>query len=178
VVHRLIEGIKPEPEQPILLPDVKELPRPSRRPAHGVRVKGVDNLLVRLSRCCNPVPGDEIAGFVTRGRGVSVHRKDCPNLKSVEKERMIPVEWEGTQDQSYHVDIEVSGLDRRGLLHEVLQAVSETKTNLSAVSGKADRRGMASIHMTISIRNLNDLQSVVDRIKRVRDIYSVRRIMQ
>ena len=96
VVHRLIEGIKPEPEQPILLPDVKELPRPSRRPAHGVRVKGVDNLLVRLSRCCNPVPGDEIAGFVTRGRGVSVHRKDCPNLKSVEKERMIPVEWEGT----------------------------------------------------------------------------------
>ncbi len=178
VVHRLIEGLKPEPEQPILLPEVKELPRPSRRPAHGVRVKGVDNLLVRLSRCCNPVPGDEIAGFVTRGRGVSVHRKDCPNLKSVEKERMIPVEWEGTPDQSYHVDIEVSGLDRRGLLHEVLQAVSETKTNLSAVSGKADRRGMASIHMTISIRNLNHLQYVVERIKRVRDIYSVRRIMQ
>lgn len=178
VVHRLIEGLKPEPEEPILLPEVKELPRPSRRPAHGVRVKGVDNLLVRLSRCCNPVPGDEIAGFVTRGRGVSVHRKDCPNLKSVEKERMIPVEWEGTPDQSYHVDIEVSGLDRRGLLHEVLQAVSETKTNLSAVSGKADRRGMASIHMTISIRNLNHLQYVVERIKRVRDIYSVRRIMQ
>lgn len=178
VVHRLVEGIRPEPEQPILLPDVKKMPRPSRRPAHGVRVKGVDNMLVRLSRCCNPVPGDEIAGFVTRGRGVSVHRKDCPNLRSVEKERMIPVEWEGTQDLSYHVDIEVSGLDRRGLLNEVLQAVSETKTNLSAVSGKADRRGMASIHMTILIRNLNDLQSVVDRIKRVRDIYSVRRIIQ
>jgi guanosine-3',5'-bis(diphosphate) 3'-pyrophosphohydrolase len=179
VVHRLIEGLRPEAEQPVLLPEVKELPRrSSRRQAHGVRVKGLDNLLVRLSRCCNPVPGDEIAGFVTRGRGVSVHRKDCPNLKSVEKERMIPVEWEGTPDQSYHVDIEVSGLDRRGLLHEVLQAVSETKTNLSAVSGKADRRGMASIHMTISIRNLNHLQHVVERIKRVRDIYSVRRIMQ
>lgn len=70
---------------------------PTRRKQldHGVRVKGVDNLLVRLSRCCHPVPGDEIKGFVTQGRGVSVHRADCPNLVGVEEARMIPVEWEG-----------------------------------------------------------------------------------
>jgi GTP pyrophosphokinase len=179
VVNKLTEGLKQEEDAaPVVLPEVKNMPTQRRKVAQGVRVKGVDNLLVRLSRCCNPVPGDEIIGFVTRGRGVSVHRKDCPNIQSVEPERMIGVEWEGEGEQSYHVDIEISGLDRRGLLHEVLQAVSETKTHLTAVSGKADRHGMATIHMTLLIRNIHHLQSVVERVKRIRDIYSVRRIMQ
>jgi GTP diphosphokinase / guanosine-3',5'-bis(diphosphate) 3'-diphosphatase len=178
VVNRLTDGLRAEEEQPLVLPDVKAIPQRRKRVGYGVRVKGVDNLLVRLSRCCNPVPGDEIKGFVTQGRGVSVHRADCPNLQSVEEERMVPVEWEGIGDQLYNVDIEISGLDRNGLLNEVLQAVSETRVNLVAVSGKADRRGMAKINMTISIRNLNHLQSVVEKIKTVRDIYSVRRIMQ
>jgi GTP diphosphokinase / guanosine-3',5'-bis(diphosphate) 3'-diphosphatase len=179
VVNKLTEGLKQEEDAaPVVLPEVKNMPTQRRKMAQGVRVKGVDNLLVRLSRCCNPVPGDEIIGFVTRGRGVSVHRKDCPNIQSVEPERMIGVEWEGEGEQSYHVDIEISGLDRRGLLHEVLQAVSETKTHLTAVSGKADRHGMAKIHMTLLIRNIHHLQSVVERVKRIRDIYSVRRIMQ
>ncbi|GGE13052.1 GTP pyrophosphokinase [Marinithermofilum abyssi] len=178
VVNRLTDGLRAEEEQPLVLPDVKAIPQRRKRVGHGVRVKGVDNLLVRLSRCCNPVPGDEIKGFVTQGRGVSVHRADCPNLKSVEEERMVPVEWEGIGDQLYNVDIEISGLDRNGLLNEVLQAVSETRVNLVAVSGKADRRGMAKINMTISIRNLSHLQSVVEKVKTVRDIYSVRRIMQ
>ncbi|GGA38129.1 GTP pyrophosphokinase [Kroppenstedtia guangzhouensis] len=178
VVNKLTEGMRPEEEMPPVLPDVKAMPTRRKQLDRGVRVKGVDNLLVRLSRCCHPVPGDEIKGFVTQGRGVSVHRADCPNLEGVEEARMIPVEWEGGQDQSYQVDIEVSGLDRNGLLNEVLQAVAEMRVTLSAVSGKADRGGMARISMSISIRNINHLQSVVDKIKRVPDIYSVRRIMQ
>ncbi|MFC4076874.1 RelA/SpoT family protein [Salinithrix halophila] len=177
VVNRLTEGLRPEEEKPLVLPDVKSMPAP-RRTGYGVQVKGVDNLLVRLSRCCNPVPGDEIKGFVTQGRGVSVHRSDCPNLNGVVKERMVPVEWEGVPDQSYNVDIEISGLDRSGLLNEVLQVVAATKVEISAVSGRADRRGLARIDMSISIRNISHLQSVVDKIKSVRDIYSVRRIMQ
>uniref|UniRef100_UPI003D21CC79 RelA/SpoT family protein n=1 Tax=Kroppenstedtia sanguinis TaxID=1380684 RepID=UPI003D21CC79 len=178
VVNRLTEGMRLEEEPPLVLPDVKAMPTRRKQLDHGVRVKGVDNLLVRLSRCCHPVPGDEIKGFVTQGRGVSVHRADCPNLEGVEENRMIPVEWEGGPDQSYQVDLEVSGLDRNGLLNEILQAVAETKVALSAVSGKADRRGLAKVSISISIRNINHLQSVVDKIKRVPDIYSVRRIMQ
>lgn len=178
VVNRLTEGLRSEEEKPLVLPDVKSMPKRRRNLDYGVQVKGVDNLLVRLSRCCNPVPGDEIKGFVTQGRGVSVHRGDCPNLKDVEKERMIPVEWEGVSDHFYNVDIEISGLDRNGLLNEVLQAVAETRVQLTAVSGRSERGGMAKIHMSLSIRNISHLQSVVDRIKRVRDIYSVRRIMQ
>ncbi len=146
----------------------------------GVRVVGVDNLLIRFSKCCNPVPGDEIIGFVTRGRGVSVHRKDCPNVMALidEGNRMLEVEWEDTGTTSYHVDIEVTGLDRRGLINEVMNAVVETKTDISAVSGRADRRKIASIHLTIAIRNVDHLRSVVERIKRVNDIYSVRRVIQ
>ncbi|WP_409251479.1 RelA/SpoT family protein [Bacillus sp. SCS-153A] len=146
----------------------------------GVQVKGIDNLLIRLSRCCNPVPGDEIIGFITKGRGVSVHRSDCTNVSAENAEqRLIPVEWESdfTNRKEYNVDIEISGYDRRGLLNEVLQAVNETKTNISAVSGKSDRNKMATINMSISIQNISHLHRVVERIKQISDIYAVRRIM-
>ncbi len=146
----------------------------------GVRVKGIDNVLVRFSRCCNPVPGDDITGFVTRGRGVSVHRTDCPNVQALIEEgsRILEVEWEQSLSQSYNVDIEVTALDRRGLINEVMNAVVETKTDITAVSGKADKRKMATIHLSISIRNVDHLRQVVDRIKRLKDIYAVRRVIQ
>ncbi|GER66224.1 GTP pyrophosphokinase [Weizmannia acidilactici] len=146
----------------------------------GVTVKGIDNLLIRLSKCCNPVPGDEIVGFITKGRGVSVHRADCPNVQNEEaRNRLIPVEWEtdASDRKEYNVDIEITGYDRRGLLNEVLQAVNETKTNISAVSGRSDRNKMATIIMSISIQNISHLHRVVERIKHIPDIYSVRRIM-
>jgi GTP diphosphokinase / guanosine-3',5'-bis(diphosphate) 3'-diphosphatase len=177
VVNRLTDGLKEE-EQPVVLPDVKTMRRRNHKADQGVRVKGVDNLLIRLSRCCNPVPGDDIAGYVTQGRGVTVHRADCPNLNNVPKERRIEVEWDSQTSQHYQVDIEVSGFDRQGLLNEVLQVISDTQTSLSAVSAKGDRRGIASIHIRVGIQNINHLKSVVERVKGVRDIYSVRRIIQ
>lgn len=146
----------------------------------GVRVSGIDNLLIRLSRCCSPVPGDEIVGFITKGRGVSVHRSDCTNINTDDaQQRLIPVEWETALNdrKEYNVDIEITGYDRRGLLNEVLQAVNETKTNISAVTGKSDRNKSASIIMSIAIHNVSHLQRVVERIKQIPDIYAVRRIM-
>ncbi|MET3699987.1 GTP pyrophosphokinase [Bacillus oleivorans] len=160
------------------LPDLKSQPHKKRD--SGVKVKGLDNLLIRLSRCCNPIPGDEIIGYITKGRGVSVHRTDCPNVSTEDaKARIIPVEWEGStfQRKEYNVDIEISGFDRRGLLNEVLQAVNETKTNITAVTGRSDRNKMATINMSISIHNKSHLQKVVDRIKQLPDIYAVRRMM-
>ncbi len=159
--------------------EMKAFPSTKKRES-GVRVAGIDNLLIRLSRCCNPVPGDEIVGFITKGRGVSVHRADCTNIDSNDAQtRLIPVEWESSLNdrKEYNVDIEISGYDRRGLLNEVLQAVNETKTNISAVSGRSDRNKMATIIMSIAIHNVSHLQKVVDRIKQIPDIYSVRRIM-
>lgn len=149
---------------------------------NGIRVKGVDNLLVRFARCCNPVPGDKIIGYITRGRGVSVHRMDCQNISvgadSEEGDRVIEVEWAHSNSANYSVDIEITGGDRRGFLNEVLQAVSETKTNISAVSGRTDKNKMAIIHMTVLISNTDHLNKVVEKIKQIKDIYSVHRIMQ
>jgi GTP pyrophosphokinase len=155
-------------------------PYSSKKRDSGVRVKGIDNLLIRLSKCCNPVPGDEIVGFITKGRGVSVHRDDCPNVHTDEAQaRLIPVEWETQLDarKEYNVEIEILGYDRRGLLNEVLQAVNETKTNISSVAGKSDRNKVATINMAIAISNISHLHKVVERIKQISDIYSVRRIM-
>ncbi|MBO0960753.1 bifunctional (p)ppGpp synthetase/guanosine-3',5'-bis(diphosphate) 3'-pyrophosphohydrolase [Neobacillus sp. MM2021_6] len=162
-----------------VISDLKSFPSNKKRES-GVRVQGIDNLLIRLSRCCNPVPGDEIVGFITKGRGVSVHRSDCTNIDSNDAQsRLIPVEWESSLNdrKEYNVDIEISGYDRRGLLNEVLQAVNETKTNISAVTGKSDRNKMATIIMSIAIHNVSHLRKVVDRIKQIPDIYSVRRLM-
>ncbi|MGG6313594.1 RelA/SpoT family protein [Paenibacillus macerans] len=190
VVTRLTEKLRKEQEEAAghieLTSEVKEVkaaPEERRhRPTNGVVVKGIDNLLVRFARCCNPVPGDEIVGYITRGRGVSVHRSDCPNIPAgndgEEAARVIDVEWETAIEANYSVDIEITGHDRRNFLNEVLQAVSESKTNISAVSGRSDKNKMALVHMTILIRNTDHLQSVVEKIKRVKDVYTVHRIMQ
>ncbi|MCD7032982.1 bifunctional (p)ppGpp synthetase/guanosine-3',5'-bis(diphosphate) 3'-pyrophosphohydrolase [Metabacillus sp. GX 13764] len=186
VANRLTEKLRKirDKEQEKKLEEVvtetKAYPAPSRKRDAGVRVKGIDNLLIRLSKCCNPVPGDDIVGFITKGRGVSVHREDCPNVMAEDAQaRLIPVEWEHQLDgrKEYNVEIEILGYDRRGLLNEVLQAVNETKTNISSVSGKSDRNKVATINMTISIGNVGHLHKVVERIKQLSDIYSVRRIM-
>ncbi|OQP06286.1 bifunctional (p)ppGpp synthetase/guanosine-3',5'-bis(diphosphate) 3'-pyrophosphohydrolase [Geobacillus subterraneus] len=186
IAHRLTEKWRKqrdlEEQQRKLAEAVSEakLPAGKKRDC-GIRVQGIDNLLIRLSRCCNPVPGDEIIGFITRGRGISVHRADCPNVQAGEAaDRLIPVEWEsGTNgEREYNVDIEITGFDRRGLLNEVLQAVNETRTDISAVSGRSDHRHkIATIHMTIAIHNISHLQKVVERIKQIPDIYSVQRLM-
>lgn len=188
ICTRLTERLRKEQEEANLLEltsEKKEIKVPTEkrsRPTNGVRVKGIDNLLVRFARCCNPVPGDDIVGYVTRGRGVSVHRADCPNLPTTddgeEAARVIEVEWETEIEANYSVDIEITGHDRNGLLNEVLQAVSESKTNISAVTGRSDKNKMALIHMTILIRNTDHLHSVVERIKRVTDVYTVHRIIQ
>ncbi|SFK68949.1 GTP pyrophosphokinase [Paenibacillus sp. 1_12] len=191
IVTRLTDKLRKEAEeaqQQALqltneIKEVKTAPAEKKsRPTHGVRVKGVDNLLVRFARCCNPVPGDVIVGYITRGRGVSVHREDCTNIPAIdgseEGNRLIEVEWVDSVEASYNVEIEIAGHDRMGLLNEVLQAVSESKTIISAVSGRTDKNKMAVIHMSILIRNIEHLHSVVEKIKRIRDIYSVHRIMQ
>jgi len=188
ITTRLTEKLRKEAEADNLLQltselkEVKSAPEKEKksRPTHGVQVKGVDNLLVRFARCCNPVPGDEIVGYITRGRGVSVHRADCTNLPSTtdDENRLIEVEWAEDAEANYNVEIEITGHDRRDLLREVLQAVSETKTAISAVSGRSDKNKLALIHITILIHNIDHLESVVDKIKRIRDVYSVQRIMQ
>ncbi|WP_217586817.1 RelA/SpoT family protein [Lentibacillus saliphilus] len=171
------QGIEKTIEDAITTPANK----PNQKGDSGVRVEGVDNMLIRLSKCCNPVPGDQIVGYITKGRGVSVHRADCPNVKTSEaKERKLDVYWSNDQrdKKQYHVDLEISGYDRHGLLNEVLQAVNETKTLITHVTGRADRKKMAIINITILIHNTDHLRKIVERIKRINDVYTVTRTLQ
>jgi len=183
VVNRLAEKMRKIRDHEVALEKInQEMKSPTIRKStdSGVVVKGIENLLIRLSRCCSPVPGDDIVGFITKGRGVSVHREDCPNVQDERtNERIIDVEWEQHQTigkKEYQVDIEISAFDRPGLLNEVMQVVNETKTNISAVSGKADRDKIATINMTILITNIAHLHKIVERIKQIPDIYSVQRM--
>ncbi|HLS35409.1 MAG TPA: bifunctional (p)ppGpp synthetase/guanosine-3',5'-bis(diphosphate) 3'-pyrophosphohydrolase [Bacillota bacterium] len=154
--------------------------RPSQQSATGVEVAGIDNLLVRLAKCCNPVPGDEIIGFITRGRGVSVHQKQCPNIQSEDRqERLLKVYWQDQRNavKQYYVKLEITGFDRNGLLNDVLQAVNEMGTNITKVNGSADENNIANIQLNILIHNKNHLQKVVHRVKQVEDIYTVKRVL-
>ncbi|NIK75933.1 GTP pyrophosphokinase [Paenibacillus castaneae] len=188
ICTKLTEKMRREAElasQIELTNEVKEIKSPGNRKTRlnqGVTVRGIDNLLVRFARCCNPVPGDDIIGYITRGRGVSVHRMDCQNIpfgdQGEEGDRVIEVEWEESIEANYSVDIEITGSDRRGLLNEVLQAVSESKTNISTVTARTVKNKMSLIHMTVLISNVDHLSAVVEKIKRVQDIYTVQRIMQ
>ena len=159
-----------------------QTPKPEKQTESGVIVKDIDNMLIRISKCCNPVPGDEIVGFITRGRGVSVHRTDCPNVLSEQgqQERIIEVQWALQDDQvrkEFQVDIEISAFDRQGLLNEVMMVVADMNTPIIAVSGKADKDDIAHIHMSIKIQNITHLQRTVDKIKQIKDVYSVERVM-
>lgn len=144
----------------------------------GIVIEGVDNLLIRISRCCNPVPGDAIVGYITKGRGISIHRADCPNVQSEEAEkRLIEVEWEDTANNSkeYDADLEIYGYDRSGLLNDVLQTVNALTKRLQSVEARTNKEKMATIRLTVSIQNLSHLKSIVDKIKQIPDVYSVRR---
>lgn len=184
IVSRLLDKLRkesPAEEIPQIVEGKELAGKRQRQNDLGVRVKGVDNLLIRFSRCCNPVPGDEIVGYVTRGRGISVHRTDCPNILHAKldgENRLLEVEWESSPTNSYNVDIEVTGLDRRGMMNEVLNVIAETKTDITAVTGRTDKNKMAVMNLSINIRNVDHLHAVVERIKRVPDVYTVRRVMQ
>ncbi|HWL27039.1 MAG TPA: bifunctional (p)ppGpp synthetase/guanosine-3',5'-bis(diphosphate) 3'-pyrophosphohydrolase [Ureibacillus sp.] len=183
LVNRLAEKKRKEREKEEALEKLtKEMqnPTPKKRTESGVVVKGIDNLLIRLSRCCTPVPGDDIVGFITKGRGVSVHRADCPNVNEGDNERLIEVEWEHSETHSrkeYPVDIEVYAYDRPGILNDVMHAVTDTRVNILAVTGKADYNKIATLHLTLSISNISALHKVVEKIKQLPDIYSVQRVI-
>ena len=143
----------------------------------GVIVKGIDNCLVKLSKCCNPLPGDEIIGYITKGRGVSVHRKDCVNVKDLlsEENRIIDVKWYEEAKENYNVTIEALANDRKGLLVDILNSIKETKANLMGVSTKTTKERIAIMDINIEVENIEELNKVIRNIKKVDSVYEVRR---
>ena len=144
---------------------------------NGIIVKGIDNCLVKLSRCCNPLPGDEIIGYITKGRGVSVHRKDCVNVKELIKEenRMIDVAWAEEEKTAYKVDIEVDANDRANLLSDVIAALANVKAKLISVNAKANNDRTATIDITLETQGLDELNNILKALRKVDSVYDVKR---
>ena len=145
--------------------------------SNGIIVKGIDNCLVKLSKCCNPLPGDDIVGYITKGRGVSVHRKDCTNVKDLLKEenRMIDVKWVEERQTDYNVDIEIFANDRNGLLSDIIAQVNNTKAKVLAVNAKAGKDRIVITEMTLEIKNLDELNAILKAIRKVDSVYEVKR---
>ena len=157
----------------IMLPEIAPPAAPSTT---GIRVKGVGDLLVRFANCCTPVPGDDIAGYVTRGKGVTVHRASCPSVLSERDiERLIDVEWDIAGQQTYPITVRIEALDRPGLLNEVTNVVAEYKVNIVAASVSVGADNSATITATFKVTSLQQLSRVLSKIERLRDITSVTR---
>jgi GTP pyrophosphokinase len=142
----------------------------------GVRIQGMDNLMVRYSRCCQPVPGDHVVGYVTRGRGVSIHRNDCPNVLSLSRdpERRIEIEWAAEKGDRFFVKLFMQGTDRRGLLTDVAQAITDTGTDISHADMRAHGGGMHG-EFVVEVRDLAHLEKVRHAIGRVKGVLDVER---
>ena len=138
----------------------------------GVKVEGVDNLMIRMARCCNPVPGDDIIGFITKGRGISVHRKDCDNLKSLppqERARFIDVSWDtdNTQDKSFNAELTLIAKDQKSMISSISKICEDLDVNISGLNAKANRDETVVINLNLSIQNKEQMEKIIRSLKNV-----------
>lgn len=179
IVSRVLEEYRKVNKEENIEEKIEELKKTKedKPSSSGIIVKGIDNCLVRLSKCCNPVPGDEIVGYITKGRGVSVHRKDCKNVKDLfeEENRMIDVSWYTDEPSSYNVDIVMFSNDRDGLLADIISTVTAEKAPLMAVSSKVSKERIVITELTIEVNNIAQLNSVLKALRKIDSVYDVKR---
>ncbi|OAT85002.1 RelA/SpoT family protein [Desulfotomaculum copahuensis] len=182
VLNRIRDEIKPEKkglqEEMQQLKPEQRAPSEWGRPTQGIRVRGVDNLLIRLAHCCNPVPGDPIVGYITRGRGVSIHRSDCYNVaifQQGEPDRLVEAAWDQDFQASFQVKLEVTGMDRAGFLSDVMAVLTDMKISANWVTARGRKNHQAVIEMVLEMKSKEQLELVSTRIKRIPDVYEVRR---
>ena len=180
IARMLIEYRKEHKGEPIeqKIEELATAKRNNTKPSNsGIVVKGIDNCLVKLSKCCNPLPGDEIIGYITKGRGVSVHRKDCVNVNELLKEenRIIEVEWYNQEKVTYTVEIEVYANDRNGLLGDIVRKLNDCKAKVLGVNARATKEKIAITEVTIEVDSLESLNKIIREIRKVDSVYEVNR---
>lgn len=146
---------------------------------YGVTVKGLNNIMVRFARCCNPVPGDDIAGYITKGRGVSVHRKDCSNFKAIvekQREKVVDVSWGTEKGAAYVAELEVKAEDRMCLLSDVMLVITDSNLSLLSLNAKSGKNGVANINIQVKIDNIEQLKELMKKIRRLQGILDVYRV--
>ena len=180
IISRMLEEYRKNHNEENIEQKIEELTskrKHSKPSPTGVVVKGIDNCLVKLSKCCNPVPGDNIIGYITKGRGVSVHRTDCVNVKDLlkEEDKIIDVYWYTEEQASYNVDISIYANDRDGLLADVIQVLNKLKTKLMALNSKTTREHIATIDVTLEVVNIEELNKILKELRKIDSVYEVTR---
>ena len=174
IMEKLFKGNEPEePEENILVSSFNKL---TRRNVHGIKVQGVDNMMIKFAQCCHPIPGDPIIGFISRGRGIIVHTNNCNNIPALigKNERMIDVEWDVDKRQNFATNIKITGQERRNLLNDITKVTTETNTNIIRIEGNVDDT-INYISLVIEVSNLKHLEKVLAKLRRLQGIISVER---
>ena len=181
IISKLLFEYRKEHEEENIEQKIEELsknkiPEPKTSNS-GVIVKGIDNCLVKFSKCCNPVPGDEIIGYITKGRGVSIHRKDCINVKDLfqQEDRIIDVEWSNTEKAAYKVDIEIHSNDREGLVADIAKAMNNSKATMLLINSKVNKEKIVITELTLQVENLEELNKLLKTLRKIDSVYDVRR---
>ena len=143
----------------------------------GIKVKGMDDILVRLAQCCNPVPGDDIVGYITRGRGVSIHRSDCPNLKGLkeDKDRFIDVSWKNNRNESYQVDLRINSVNRKGLVSDITSLIKDEGVNLLSVHARTTRHNRAHVNLSVELSSVEHMRDLINKLNGLDGVLSVSR---
>lgn len=181
IISKLLYEYRKEHEEENIEAKIEELTTkkksPTKNAKSGIIVKGIDNCLVKLSKCCNPVPGDEIIGYITKGRGVSVHRKDCINVKELfqEEARIIDVEWCEAEKATYKVEIELRSNDRDGLVVDIAREMNNLKANMLVINSKVNKNRIVITEMTVEVESLDALNKVLKSLRKIDSVYEVRR---
>ncbi len=163
-------------------PELKLRRQPAKKNRSDIQVLGVGNLMTHMAQCCKPLPGDDIVGYITQGRGVSIHRSDCSNAlraRNQEDQHLIEVSWGGPEQDSYTVDIKIVAYDRKGLLHDITALLSNEKINVTAVTTKSNSHtNEATMKLTIEVENLNRLSQLLSRINELPNVHEARRLSE
>ena len=160
-----------------LLSELKPKTVKTHKGSHGILVKGGDDIMVKLAKCCNPIPGDPIVGYITRGHGVSVHRADCPNVlaNTEDPNRMIDVSWNVDTDAAYKVVLRLTAVDQPGVMANIMTVASETKVNINSINAHTNPNKTAYVDMGLDISSLDQLNYIIGRLRRIKGVYKVDR---
>ena len=153
-----------------------------KKSKNGITVKGIEDIAVRFSKCCNPVPGDEIVGFITRGRGVSIHRTDCinvMNLPSDDRTRLIPAEWQEFEDakleEKYQTELQIFAHNRQGLIFDIIRIYSENNITINNVNARTNKQDISTITLVFDIKGREELNSLIGKLRQITGVIDIER---
>ena len=153
-----------------------------KKSKNGITVKGIEDIAVRFSKCCNPVPGDEIVGFITRGRGVSIHRTDCinvMNLPSDDRTRLIPAEWQEFEDakleEKYQTELQIFAHNRQGLIFDLIRIYSENNITINNMNARTNKQDISTINLVFDIKGREELNSLIGKLRQITGVIDIER---